>query len=269
MKISCPEEKTVKATPYPKGFEKQFQNLLVGMTKAAAKQFNNETIKKLNKGTVEKFQDNQVGNWANIFMGLSNSATKKIKKRFNKKRVNKEVKRIFESLLKVNQAKFYGDVEKAVGIPMEQMIAQEALTYDMNALIIETQQWVHKNLDDNLAYFTNNSLRVMSEGAGYDQLEEAFGAEVKNRINHAKFIGRNQISNFNAMSNKLRAQNLGITQAIWRTAQDERVRPSHEDRDGKTYDLSEGLYSSVDGKTLQTGTDYNCRCIFEIIIPDP
>jgi len=81
-------------------------------------------------------------------------------------------------------------------------------------------------------------------------------------------IARTQISTFNSLTSKARAQNLGITTAIWKASSDERVRPCHQARDGKEYLLSEGLYSSCDGKTLQAGTDYNCRCTAIMKIPE-
>ena len=97
--------------------------------------------------------------------------------------------------------------------------------------------------------------------AGVDGLEEK-------RKNHAKFTARNQIGNFNSLTTKIRAQNLGITQAIWRTSRDERVRPCHKVRDGKAFDLATGLYSSCDGLSLLPGVDFQCRCDYELVIPE-
>jgi uncharacterized protein with gpF-like domain len=68
--------------------------------------------------------------------------------------------------------------------------------------------------------------------------------------------------------NKTRAQKLGITRAKWIVSNDERLRPSHKDRENKEFDLSEGLYSSLDGKTLLPGTDYQCRCSYRMILED-
>jgi SPP1 gp7 family putative phage head morphogenesis protein len=107
---------------------------------------------------------------------------------------------------------------------------------------------------------------MMTLGSSYDEILKEFKKDSKVKVNHAKFIARNQVANFNSISSKIRAQNLGITKAIWRTAHDERVRQCHKVRDGKEYDLSEGLYSSCDGKKLHVGTDYNCRCIAEYVI---
>ena len=107
----------------------------------------------------------------------------------------------------------------------------------------------------------------MAEGQTIEEVQTGFNELAKKRVENSKFVARNQVANFNSLSNKLRYQNLGITEAVWVTARDERVRPSHVDREGKTFELDEGLYSSVDGKTLMPGMDYNCRCVFRPIIP--
>ena len=107
----------------------------------------------------------------------------------------------------------------------------------------------------------------MAQGDSLDTIVSQFDGLVAKRKNHAKFLARNQVQNYNSVTTKIRAQNLGITKAVWITAGDERVRPSHADREDKEFDLSEGLYSSFDDKYLLPGTDYNCRCTYEMIIP--
>jgi SPP1 gp7 family putative phage head morphogenesis protein len=91
---------------------------------------------------------------------------------------------------------------------------------------------------------------------------------VEQRKGHAKMIARTQISTINSLTSKIRAQNLGITKAIWVSARDERTRASHASRDGKEFELSEGLYDSIDGKTLLPGIDFQCRCDYILKIPE-
>jgi len=91
---------------------------------------------------------------------------------------------------------------------------------------------------------------------------------VEKRKNHAKFVAQNQIQNFNSLTTNIRAKNVGVTKGVWRTTGDEKVRDSHRDRDGKTFDLAEGLYSSIDGLYLQPATDFNCRCYCDYVLED-
>ena len=266
--LKLPEEQELKAIPFPKAAEKKLEIFMSEMTKAVAKQYKNETYKKLNQGTIEKFEDAQVGNWAAIFTTLSNKAKRKIKKRFNKDRIFKKVKEVLESIIRINQYITYTDIEEEMGINSQQLLKEEGLKPTNNAFIQESFEWVMRNLDETLQDFSANSLRVMAGGDTVENAINQFDELADKRVEQAKFLARNQVANFNALSNKVRYQNLGITEAVWVTAQDERVRHSHADRDGKRFNISEGLYSSVDGKTLMVGLDYGCRCIMKPIIPE-
>lgn len=257
----------VKPAPYPRGFENEFARLLEAMVSAMSKQFENQTLKKLNQGTINKFEDAQVGNYAAVFQTLSKRAQRNIKKRFSNARLKKEVRRIMLSMNRMNQKTFYGNVEDKLGISVQQLINNEGLGPNINALILETEQWVAQLRDDTLARFSANTVRVMTQGASFEEVLTAYREEAGKRKDHAKFIARNQIANFNGLSNKIRFQKLGIKKVVWQTSQDERVRESHKVRNGKEFDLSEGLYSSLDGKHLLPGVDYQCRCIAVPVIP--
>jgi SPP1 gp7 family putative phage head morphogenesis protein len=265
--ISLPEEKNLKPIPYPKGFEKKFERLMTEMTKAMVQQYRNETFKKLNKGSIEKFEDAQVGNWATVFSTLSNRAKKKIRKRFNNDRIKKTVSKLLMSLNKSNQDVMYNEVENVVGISAKELVASEGLKANTNALIQETLEWVGRNQEETLVDFSANSLRLMGSGEDFDKVLSGFNQVAEKRVQSASFVARNQLANFNSMSTKIKAENLGITHATWVTAKDERVRPSHVAREGVEFALNEGLYSSVDGKILLPGTDFNCRCTYKMIIP--
>lgn len=266
--LALPEAKELKPIPYPKGYSNQFEQLMQDMTKAMIQQYYNETFKKLNKGTIEKFEDAQVGNWAVVFSTLSDRAKKKIRKRFNNDRIKKRVTQMLRSLDRQNQQVFYNEIEEAIGINSAELIAQEGLKANTNALIQETLEWVNRNVDETLADFSANSLRLMAEGNKFDEVVKGFNQVASKRQSSAKFVARQQLSTFNSLTGKVRAQNLGITEAVWVTARDERVRPCHQVRDGKTFKLDEGLYSSCDNKSILTGLEYNCRCISRYIIPE-
>lgn len=275
------DETAIKAPKYPKGFEstlaKEFDTMMVSI----ATQFANQTLKELNKTTVEKFQDpegdtedamfsdaKQTGNYAVRFETLAKRSTKKIRKRWSDKRLHTIVERVMLSLNKNNQLDFYGKVSKIQGISVERLIQEEGLKENTNALILETELWARRLRDSSLQNYTANSLRVMSQGASLDDTILEYKQEVGKSRSNAKMNARSQVANFNGMSNKIRYQNLGITEAIWRTSGNEKVRKSHKDRDGKRYSLEKGLYSSIDQKWLLPGVDYNCVCTGDPIIPE-
>ena len=214
------------------------------------------------------FEDAQTGNFASILLRLSKAAKRSLLKQFSNGRLETVSKQILAKLEKKAKKEFYERVAGKTGIDVTSLVAKEGLKSTTNALVAETAQWVQTLRDDTFQKFTNNTLFAMSQGESLDTIVKQFDDVVIERKNHAKFLARNQVQNYNSITTKIRAQNLGITKAIWETADDDRVRPSHVDREGKEFDLAEGLYSSIDGIYLLPGTDYNCRCTYTMIIPE-
>ncbi len=258
--------KEVNSAPYPKGLERQFAAMAKAMIEAMADTFENQTFKKLGKGDVEKFSDAKIGNYANVFLKLSKRAQSSILNRFDNDRLDRLVKDMLNKVNKANQNATYAAAGPALGIEAKALKAKEALTPEFNALVAETQVWIKKLRDETLEQFQANSLRAMTLGLPLDGVIDEFNIVKSKRKNAAELTARTQIASYNGLATKLRAQSLGITQAVWVTARDERVRKCHKVRDGKVYDLDTGLFSSCDGKTLYPGTDYNCRCTSKNII---
>ena len=71
---------------------------------------------------------------------------------------------------------------------------------------------------------------------------------------HANFIARDQLGKFTASIHESQAKYVGAMRYIWRTSLDERVRPEHRKREGKTYYYSQ---PPADGNP---GIPYRCRC---------
>lgn len=91
-----------------------------------------------------------------------------------------------------------------------------------------------------------------------EQVSEVLdGAETR-----AKLIARDQVQKHNGALNQLRQQDAGIESYKWRTVGDKRVRPTHQDRDGKEFKWSE---PPPDG---HPGQPVLCRCTPSPIIPD-
>ena len=266
-KITSENNVKIIARPPSKAIEREFASALKKMIDEMNERFNNQVFKKLNKSTIEKFSDAQIGNFGKILLTLANKVKRKLLRQFNNDRIDSMIDNIYGRINTFNKKTFYGQIEDEIGISAKELIATEGLSPNINALIIETQQWVKKLRDDNLEYFTNTILRGMAEGKNLDQIKSDFSKSTSNRKGNAEMVARTQVNTFNSLNNKIRAQNLGITEGIWVTSGDERVRKSHKERDGKIFKLSEGLYSSLDGKTLYPSVFYNCRCSTKFIIP--
>lgn len=276
--VKAPKETGFKTPEAPKSEIRRFGDVTESMIAIMAEQYRNQVFKKLNKSTVAKFEDAQTGNFASIFIDLTESVTRKLIKRFANDRLKKFTKDSTYRVNKRNKKLFYSRIAgKGIGVTREELEATEGLTSQINAYSLETYQWIKKLRDDTLQDWTSNTLRLMASGATLEDVMSQFDGMVEKRKGHAKMVARTQIATFNSLTTKARAQNLGITKAKWVTAHDERVRgnpsgkypkakPSHYWANGREFDLSKGL-EFPSGKTLLPGVDYNCRCDYELIIP--
>lgn len=266
------EPKTLHSPVYPETQENEFERLAAHMIDVISKRFKNQAIKDLDKDTIEKFADARSvicdANFAKEFLQRSKRVRRKMVRQFDDDRIEKMVRQILNKVNRHNRRALYNLVENRIGISAKELMATEGLTFTINALELETAQWVKRLRDTTLEEYTANSLRVMAQGGNLEDVLQQYEGMTEKRKNHAKFTARNQIANFNSLLTKNRARNLGITKARWLTSEDERVRPCHRVRNGKEFDLSEGLYSSCDGQSLLPGTDYQCRCDYELIIPE-
>jgi len=257
----------VKAPEAPRSEMRLFGNDMEYMVEQMGRLFKNQVIGYMNASTIGKFEDEQSGNFASIFLKQAGRVNKKLVKRFDEKRIKTLTDKYTNRIDARNQQSLYSRLEKSVGISSQELEATEGLSATINAYKLETFQWVKKMRDDTLQEWTSNTLRSMAEGESLESILAQFDGMIEKRKGHAKMVARTQITTFNSLTTKARAKNLGISKAVWVTSADERVRPSHEARNGKEFTLSDGLYSSVDGKTLLPGVDYQCRCDYRLIIP--
>jgi SPP1 gp7 family putative phage head morphogenesis protein len=72
----------------------------------------------------------------------------------------------------------------------------------------------------------------------------------------AKLIARDQTSKLNSAFNAARQTSIGITEYVWQTAGDDRVRETHADNDGKVF-----AWDDPPEETGNPGDDVNCRCL--------
>ena len=276
--VKSPNGAKIKAPEAPRSEIRQFGNAIEYMVDQMAQRWRTQIFKELNQDTIEKFTDaSQVGNFAKVFLAMSARVRRKLLKQFDDPRIEKLAKKYTGKVDKRNKAEFYRRAEEKIGISREELEATEGLTSQINAYQLETMQWVKKMRDDTLQQWTSQTLRQMAEGKGLPEILKQFDGMVEQRKGHAKMVARTQISTFNSLTSKARAQNLGIKKAIWKTAADERVRgnpsgkypnskPSHYDIDGVEFDLSKGAY--INGQYLLPGTSPNCRCDYQMIIPE-
>lgn len=92
----------------------------------------------------------------------------------------------------------------------------------------------------------------------------------------ADLIAADQVGKLNGQLTQLRQQEVGVTQYVWRTSLDERVRQSHRNMNSKLCQWGDAYVykisnedkkwkqrSSINGINKHPGQDYRCRCYAE------
>lgn len=84
----------------------------------------------------------------------------------------------------------------------------------------------------------------------------------------AQTIARHQNGIATASFQRIRQQELGITEAVWiHSGAGRHPRPSHVAQSGKRYEIAKGWHDPDIGEWIWPGTAINCRCVMKSIIP--
>lgn len=112
--------------------------------------------------------------------------------------------------------------------------------------------------------------KIVTSGVLSGQRPDAIKSDLVDRFgiaeDRARLIARDQTTKFFGELNKVRQQDVGISQFTWRTMEDERVRPSHDNVDGNVYYWNDP--PMLDGEPATPGSPVNCRCWAEPIFTD-
>ena len=85
-------------------------------------------------------------------------------------------------------------------------------------------------------------------------------------LRRATLIARTETAKANAAFTQARAQYVGATHYIWRTARDGDVREQHSELDGEVFRFDQPPYIEGEGNH-NPGEIWNCRCFAEVILP--
>lgn len=109
-------------------------------------------------------------------------------------------------------------------------------------------------------------MRSYSAGRDLETMVKELNALYPKASHRAVLIARDQSNKANAVVNRTRQLELGITEAIWMHSHaGKEPRPDHVAADGKRFKVAEGCL--ISGKYLQPGTEINCRCASRAVLP--
>lgn len=108
--------------------------------------------------------------------------------------------------------------------------------------------------------------RAYTSGRDLQTMVRDIKALYPKAADRAVLIARDQSNKANAVVNRTRQMQLGITDAIWMHSHaGKHPRPSHVAANGKQYKIAQGCL--IDGEYIQPGQEINCRCTSRPVLP--
>lgn len=111
--------------------------------------------------------------------------------------------------------------------------------------------------------------RVLEEagsGTRVETVRKRIQEETGATPERSALIARDQVLKLNANMTAARHQDAGITEYIWRTSRDERVRPEHRALEGMRFRYDAPPVVAKNGDTAHPGVYFQCRCTAEPVI---
>lgn len=161
---------------------------------------------------------------------------------------------------------------RTLGINLRSVVQQEDLGDYLQAAAARNASLIKGLADDTLKGIQlvvyNNSIAGNSVATLRAELQKQFGISDR----RARLIARDQSAKMTGELNKLRQEQAGVTEYIFSTSRDERVRANHTAMEGRTckwgdasvYRADDGSWrsrSGIGGVQLHPGADISCRCV--------
>ena len=109
---------------------------------------------------------------------------------------------------------------------------------------------------------------ILGKGSGKTRAELSERIQERLEVSRTKadLLARDQVLTLNSQITQERQKAAGIEKYIWTTANDERVRDSHEEVDGETFSWDDP--PEIDGERVHPGEPINCRCVPFPVLPE-
>lgn len=132
----------------------------------------------------------------------------------------------------------------------------------MEAFVDSNVGLIRKLSDEVAGRVETSVLRAVQDAKPWSDFADELQAQFGFGETRAKIIARDQIGKFYGQANAARQRELGVTSFIWRTSEDERVRPEHEELDGQTFRYDDPPSEGLPGEPIL------CRCSAEPVFDD-
>jgi SPP1 gp7 family putative phage head morphogenesis protein len=171
--------------------------------------------------------------------------------------VNKTARMAVNRVKRDVDDKLRAELRRSVKVDIDPIIRNDyRISPQIEMAVTENVALIKSIPEQYFAKLEKHVLDAMVSGQRHDSFTEIVERVGKITENRAKVIARDQISKLNGSFNRIRQSTLGIDEYIWSTSQDERVRPTHQENEGKKF-----RWDSPPEETGHPGEDVMCRCV--------
>jgi len=165
--------------------------------------------------------------------------------------------RMAKSTEAFNRVNFVKDINDVIGVSLRSVITAEGVEAEIAAAIEKNVSLIESIPTKYHQELRKAILEGIEQGDDFFSIRKKILEVGESTDKRARFIARDQVAKLNSAVTRVRQTKSGITHYIWRTSKDDRVRPSHEENEGKRFAWSDPP------STGHPGEDYNCRCTAE------
>lgn len=155
---------------------------------------------------------------------------------------------------------------KERGLPTVKFTMADEMRNAYQAIAGEQVGLIKSIASEHLSDVEGLVMRSVARGRDLETLTKDLQGRYRITKRRAVLIARDQNNKATSVLQKVRQNQLGITEGIWKHSHAGKVpRPSHLKADGEKFDLTKGMY--LDGKWVMPGEEINCRCTWNPVIP--
>lgn len=135
----------------------------------------------------------------------------------------------------------------------------------------QIQSWVEENvgLIKSLPQETLTEMQnIVSQGFKTGKSVTSIVGDIRTtygiKKSSARLLARDQLGKLNSQLTRQQQTDAGVSEYVWSTSKDSRVRDSHRSLDGQTFKWSDPPVVTPPGKPVRRchpGEDYQCRCV--------
>lgn len=175
-------------------------------------------------------------------------------------RIRPPVGRMVEGVSTFNRRELNSIFENTLGVglpPFEPFLADT-----LSAAASENVRRVTGLVTEQFDQLENTISSGFRRGLRHTEIAKTIEEQLGVTRNRARLIARDQVASLNGELTRQRQTNMGVTEYIWRTSGDERVRPSHEALEGRRFRWDEPPDEGHPGEPI------NCRCVAEPVLDE-